>query len=201
MLSATHKLIAKRVYEALKNELNVCVDLKSLCYGSIAPDIYPSMMILPHSKEGSLEFLHKNIEWLMEQPIPENKRDMKNFSFRLGIIVHFISDYFCSAHNEAKYNNLINHFIYERALKKVFARRMEKHSVKPPYAWWSMGDIKGFIESNHREYTSAKKSMYGDMVHSLNNSIIVSLKIVSGCMERHTSDIFIKQLDTRYRTA
>lgn len=70
------------------------------------------------------------------------------YSYRLGKLVHYISDSFTLAHNEMFHGSIREHRMYERVLETVLCRAMalQKHLVVPH------GDITDFIKSLHDEY-------------------------------------------------
>lgn len=183
MFSSTHKIIAGKVFEALKFELGAVLDLNSFKFGSIAPDIHPLMMLNSHCKKDSFEFVKKEIEELLSMPFPESQRGLKIFSYKLGIIVHFISDYFCKAHNDSRYTNMIFHYAYEHRLKRFFERRRDEvFNLSRKGSWKTYDSVLELIEKKHMEYNALKRSMSKDMEYSIKVSAIASLKIVELCM-------------------
>jgi hypothetical protein len=192
MLANTHKLISKKVSEIVKSELNISIDLSSFKSGSIAPDLYPKMRFKSHDFEG-VRFVLENIDALIKNGIPGKKKDIKKFSFRLGIITHFISDCFCKAHNGTK-RNFIIHYMYERRLKKYFIKKIKSHNPViciPDYReWQSLSDIESFIDEKHQEYNSLSQSMSNDLIFSLEVSLSVILCMLSVCARNPNSELF-----------
>ncbi|MCX7708925.1 MAG: zinc dependent phospholipase C family protein [Clostridia bacterium] len=185
MLSDTHKLIAQSIFKTLQAELKINIDYGSFRHGCIAPDIYPSMMFMSHSFDGSIDLVNENIKYLCEHMLPGDKKSIKKFSFRLGVVIHFISDYFCKAHNDKRYDNLILHYIYERNLERFLKRRVKALELMPAVnaAVSNMkGKISDFIYEKHLEYKKMRFSMSNDLKYTLSVSTSVALKIVSGCM-------------------
>lgn len=204
MFSATHKQIAAKVFEELKSELDVVLDYDSLLFGSIAPDIYPSMLLMSHWKEGSIDLVHKHIDWLTANMLPDSSKSMEKFSFRLGIVIHFISDYFCKAHNEKRYNNLLIHFVYENKLRIYFEKRLKESTnsdIIKVTNWKMITDIKDYIEIKIKEYNSLKRSLINDFTYSLNVSTAVALSILAICMANSNEDRSIKEFGEELRTA
>jgi len=187
MLSDTHKLITNKVYDFLEKELCVSIDHESFLYGSIVPDIHPLMMLMSHNK-GSMEFVFRNIEWLISRELVSNKkRDIAKYSYKLGIVMHFISDYFCRAHNEVKYSNFISHIRYESVLKKYFAKHAEEmdpisieSNIKNNVP---ISNFKEFINESIMKYTSTNMSLSDDMSFSINVCKNVAYNIVSRCIK------------------
>ena len=186
MLALTHKLIAGEVHDAIASEFNINIDLDNLRKGSIQPDKYPKKLFMGHSMDVSYNFVKNRINDLCSRDFPDNKKDMGNFSFRLGIIIHFISDYFCQAHNDKEYKNIVKHLIYEKNLNRYFARRIG--TFKPMFGikvngWNKKDSITGCIGKKLNEYNSLRRTMTNDLVFSSSVSMMVALKIVSICLE------------------
>ncbi|MCX7842180.1 MAG: zinc dependent phospholipase C family protein [Clostridia bacterium] len=187
MLSITHKLIAQKVYDVLNSELGIKIDLEGLKHGSVAPDIYPSMLLMSHCMDGSIDLVHEAMDSILKETVPEKGKELEKFSVKLGIIVHFVSDYFCKAHNEKRYSNLLLHYVYERKLKVFFKRKIEACMplvrLLKSEDWKTSGDIKSMLKDWNDEYNSLERSMMNDVIYSAGVSMIIALNIVSRCME------------------
>jgi hypothetical protein len=173
--------------------LNIAIDQKWLLNGSIVPDIHPFMMFIPHTKDKSLRIVQKNMDWLIERGIPNNKKDIEKFSYKLGIIIHFVSDYFCKAHNERKYDNLLIHYLYERKLKEYCTKHIKGSKplkqVSKIKDWQLQGSIMEFIDEKHAEYNSLERGISDDMAYSLGVSTEVALCIVSYSIRNENSNL------------
>ncbi|KNY27057.1 zinc dependent phospholipase C family protein [Pseudobacteroides cellulosolvens] len=163
MLCETHELIAKQLYKLTNTIINAPIDYKSLIFGSVAPDKNPSMVIVPHTKFHSGYLLNKNLEYFTDKKFTYNNNSINMLSYKLGIVIHLISDYFCSAHNHIKYLNPITHFLYENRLKYFFRNNIGNIEI----------DIKGslveinnnlyyYINKKHLEYLNTESSMLND---------------------------------------
>lgn len=200
MLSATHKIIAHKAYEAIKSQLGIKIDYKSLIQGSVAPDYSLSMMFRPHSKDESIGLVHNNMDWLFHKSFSHQRKDIREFSFKLGVIIHFVSDYFCIAHNDEFYNNMYHHYKYEKKLKKFCCKFIQEYYESIRQDMRVVKDIKGFIDEKHQEYMTVRRSMKNDLVYSLQVSIAVSLSILSYCLDKSDCKMYVGNLEN-LRTA
>lgn len=192
MLSETHKLIANAVYNMLSSKLNTKMDYGSLLYGSIAPDLFPSMMFLPHTIEGSTRIVNDTVNNLCSMKMPDNKKDMKKYSFKLGLVVHFVSDYFCKAHNEKRYENLLIHYFYERKLKRFFEKRTSLIKQMTSFngsVFDKEENIMDYLCQLHKEYNSSKRSMTNDFKYSIDASISMALGIIYCSLQKSEADL------------
>lgn len=93
MVEGTHKLISKIVYKHLLDRLNLKLNEPIFINGSILPNFDKNYIDREHTLEDSLQLINYNAEELIKSEV-----SIKEFSLALGIICHFISDYFCLYH-------------------------------------------------------------------------------------------------------
>jgi len=108
MRLAIHHRIGKKVCGELK-ELGFRVNEKLFYFGNLYPDLIHSYLWRKHEYLHSREYIRKKIEKLKKRP--------RFFSFHLGIITHYICDYFCYPHSGVYNKGLFHHFLYERRQK------------------------------------------------------------------------------------
>jgi len=99
-----HYKIGKKIYSELK-DLTCHVNEKLFLLGNIFPDLSQSYLWRRHEYQHSREFIRKKIEILKKRP--------RLYSFHLGILTHYICDYFCYSHSSCYGKGLIHHIIYE----------------------------------------------------------------------------------------
>lgn len=181
MLCETHKLIASKLYETVKSEYGKYIDYQSLLEGSIAPDNVPSMIIIPHTKKNSSGFLNKQIQYLINCSSIQDFNP-KDFSYRLGIVIHFVSDYFCTAHNHYLYINPVVHHIYERKLKNYFKRNISglilNSATKNSD---SLEKIRSFLDEKHIQFKSLKQHLENDFIFTMEATAFTTASILGIC--------------------
>jgi hypothetical protein len=74
-------------------------------FGNLFPDLIHSYFWLPHEYPVSRDYISKKLTYLKQKPL--------FFSFHLGVLTHYICDYFCYPHSRVCNKNLIHHIIYE----------------------------------------------------------------------------------------
>lgn len=182
MFSATHKMIADIVYWHVSKELGVKLDRRAFRYGCIAPDIKFGMRIIKHTRKGSYELVKKIGQSLILSNIPVTHAEMKNFSYKLGIINHFLCDYFCTPHNDERYKNIVKHLIYENKLK-LYAMKKEDWNIPSVCSavrsiMWENSSFEKIIQDKTKEYNNITSSFHNDMEFALIVSVVASLNIV-----------------------
>jgi len=184
LLPRTHRQIGKLVFKVVQKEY--CISLKRIAleYGSIKPDIHPSFKSIPHTKTRSFGIVKDLIFDLLDKPIPLTKREMRKFSTKLGIVLHFLSDYFCYVHNNGTDESLRKHYLYERKL----AKRLIKHNWPNRYAdLWEIPseiplhtaqELVEYIEAMHESYLGRPQHLSVDIRFCLDVCTTIASAIV-----------------------
>ncbi len=194
MFMQTHSLISQAVASVIQERLNFSLNKDAFQYGSIKPDFYPHLMLLPHYKETSSDIIYKRIHALQNKSIPLNPKALKYYSLELGVINHFLADYFCSVHNEDKKSSLPSHLLYELELARKFANSNIKEitssiisSIKKSPAEYK-SNLVDYINKRHIEYLNLPADMTKDIYFSLEVCIVASseilLKIMANLAEK-----------------
>jgi len=99
-----HHKIGKKILSELK-EFGCYVNEGFFLLGNLFPDLCQSFLWCRHEYQHSRDYVCKKIELLKKRP--------KLFSFHLGVLTHYICDYFCYPHSSIYDKNLLQHIIYE----------------------------------------------------------------------------------------
>lgn len=188
MMTLSHSLIGKTVYSAISEHLDVKLIERQLKYGCIKPDLAPRLRAIPHFKDKSFDFINDMVEEMRSQSLPESKQQMGAFSINLGVIMHYIADYFCYAHNNAAYDSLLPHFIYENSLVIAFASANLDGICTDAIASVKQQQIvtkkwlREYIEERHREYVNCRMSMRADVSFSVEACVTVAYVVVVSCI-------------------
>lgn len=183
MFTQTHRLIGATIGTIISREYPDRLDEKAFRYGCVIPDFYLRFISIPHYKHKSFEFITTMIQ--KERCLPQTIKEKRRFSAELGIITHYISDYFCQAHNYSEYDNVINHFIYEGELSGEFRRfDLQKFCLNNLTACNQPGiespsNLPAFIHNRHLEYQNEKRQMKTDITFCMDVSVTVVLTIIA----------------------
>ena len=99
-----HYRIAKKISAEIR-EAGLYLHEKSFLLGNLFPDLIQSFFWCRHEYSVSQNHLRKRIENL--------KKKTLFFSFKMGILTHYICDYFCYPHSRIYDKNILEHIIYE----------------------------------------------------------------------------------------
>lgn len=144
----THLMLAGYVYQKIPKESAVM--WLPFMIGSIRPDLTPDFLRVPHMLSSS----GPQTKGLYHEMLSGSEQ-FDRFSETLGILCHYLSDYFCRSHqSEERYNRLLSHFIYERVLFVKMLWMMLTHQEpttsinRKPSAF--LGEIIGTMQSEYR---------------------------------------------------
>lgn len=114
----THYYLAKQIHSYIKEKYSLDLRLDLLQYGSIKPDIHWSYRDIAHYYQEGHSYWLEEVGQLLKDPKYQN---IKDFSQKLGIVLHFTADFFTFAHNnEELEKNMLKHLAYELKLHQAF---------------------------------------------------------------------------------
>jgi hypothetical protein len=184
----SHLLIGKVIHEFILDNYGVNLNPVLLIYGCIKPDISPKLINIPHYKEKSFSIISNRINALQKTTLPKNQKEMTSFSMELGIIIHYITDYFCYAHNNKDTNKLSEHFIYEinlhSDLRKYLSKEFNTGSIG-----LSLDDkdaletsLVEYIQLKHECYLKEIPKTYVDVRYALEVNCVLALSIITSAI-------------------
>ena len=103
-----HYRVAKKICTEVK-EQGLHLNEMAFLLGNLFPDLIQSYFWCRHEYPASRDFLIKKIEKLKKKPL--------FFSFQLGILTHYICDYFCYPHSRVYESSMLQHILYELRYK------------------------------------------------------------------------------------
>lgn len=187
LLPVTHRIISEHLHQNVKETLGVELNKNSLIYGSIKPDIAPRLLMMDHFKPQSFDIIMNEVHSLSQFSLIDNPQFIKYFSTQIGIVTHFIADFFCVPHNDRRTykNNFINHVIYESNLHKQLKEYND--SVKVSHSCFNVDNItphaiKNVLNCYHKEYSSLEETAANDIKCSLHATTAIALYIVYNSM-------------------
>ena len=104
MRLAIHYRIAKRISSEIKKD-GLRLHEKSFLFGNLFPDLIQSFFWCRHEYPVSRKYITKKIEKIKKKPL--------FFSFQLGVLTHYICDYFCFPHSRVYNKSMLQHILYE----------------------------------------------------------------------------------------
>lgn len=158
-IALTTYLIKSMEVEALHNYK------KSFYFGSILPDCVPSFLTRRHCIEDTFEIVKKEIKKITTH-LEEEKGITSSYARRLGVVTHYVADYFTYPHNHIFPGTLGEHCTYENHLKfaiKDYVKSDEavRHREKVKRIR-TVDEICDYIKEMHNEYLLIAKEIKTD---------------------------------------
>lgn len=165
MFPNTHIYIADRVLDQIKGD-NINLNKQAFRTGSILPDFSPYHKCVKHYKDKSFTFVDKSIARL------EDSKDINDLSLRLGIISHYLADYFCYPHfNNMTFTSkdILCHIKYERELNKYIEKFDNKFTKE-----YEFKNFIQLIDASTNEYKNNKV-----FEEDLESSLMVIINLIT----------------------
>lgn len=144
-------------------------------YGCIKPDINNEDINSPHLFNESIDNLNKYCEKLITDNL-----SIKSFSMSLGVICHFICDYFCLYHNgEYKVNGVFQHLFYEIKLHYKFLILLMLGKLKINRYIPFENTLIGIVIEMNEKYILEKKQLEIDIKYALSAVALISEFIIN----------------------
>lgn len=161
-ISLANYLVHSKGFEGLRTHR------KAFYVGSILPDCIPSFITRKHRIDTTFYILKKEIRKLTEEFDP-SKGLNRYFCRHLGVVTHYIADYFTYPHNLIYEGTLKEHCAYEKDQKfaiQKYVKSEEARKVREQNgAFRSVEEICFFIEEMHAEYLKAIKAVKEDCMY------------------------------------
>lgn len=123
MMMNTHMMIANYILDNIGEDRSHLINRKRFIWGNIKPDCASRYKFKKHYYAESIDMIVDMINRLASLSITEinNESSVGKFSGELGVICHFLTDYYCLPHFQRwEFKNAIKpHVLYERELSKI----------------------------------------------------------------------------------
>ncbi len=172
MNSFTHRLLAKMVHQRLEEKLGIKLSRRHLVWGSVKPDFVKTQ--ISHFKDEKIDQFYKQWEKVCNiDPI----NNLEYFSEELGVVLHFLCDYFCTAHNcENLKIEILPHLRYENRVHKI-AKKLSREFFQVSYADYSQISFQEIFNYKHKLYLNKPYSIINDLSFSFEICMISAEKL------------------------
>lgn len=171
MNTFSHITIGNTVRDAMYKETGILLPV-SFVWACCKPDFTLDMIRYPHhfSEEKTLRHVQEEIRTLCRPGIL-HEISWHEFSVRLGMVCHYLCDFFCFVHNDSFDGSFKEHFLYEWHLDAYFRDR--RHILKGIDYHYGAPDINDVdqmlehIERSHGQYLDLHPSWGIDLICSV----------------------------------
>lgn len=178
MLFDAHRVIGKILYQENKKTHPYFPNLNTFQYGCVLPDLSPRLKTLPHFHWESMDLVWMMIERLWNRSVPQSEAQDKDYARHLGVIVHYLADYFCSAHTDPKYRRNARHLVYEFRVslflhrsKREMRRSYQEHA---PALYLTAAGLKKYLHAIYQEYRHQPEHPMMDIEYTLKACLAVT---------------------------
>ncbi|MFA9382070.1 MAG: zinc dependent phospholipase C family protein, partial [Acetanaerobacterium sp.] len=133
-------------------------------FGNIRPDIMGGFLVLPHTPAARAALINKKIEKCMRE-MQDGVHGGIYTNYRLGIICHFLADFFCYAHNDWSDLSSRAHFRYEIKLNRQL-KRSRFGTLDTTFPASEAQDIIARVWQVHGEYSALKPDPARDIAYT-----------------------------------
>ena len=145
------------VFISESSEINITGLRKlSFVFGNIFPDISFTFIRKPHVPNIMYDTVMRRIDKSMLSL--DNQNNLNYFG--LGIITHYLADFFCAAHNESFGKDTRQHYQYERLLEIHIDQSID--STIGEFTFIASNDLILRIAEFHSEYMQERSSPIKD---------------------------------------
>lgn len=166
MFMNTHILIGKSIVENIDQNKSFFISDKNFIYGNIKPDVSSKYVLQKHYLEESLEMIFSKVEYLCTLDLDSISKyfSISKFSQELGVICHFLCDFFCVPHSRRweMSHSMNKHIAYEKELS-IVARESNLKKFKGDNI--EANSFREFFNSIYVEYQS-KTEYKNDLLFS-----------------------------------
>lgn len=163
MIVDTHLLMSQILYKYLSSQTSFKLNRIAFAYGNIKPDFFDKEIKCSHTLDESLYSVNKFSEELMRRNISN-----KDFSRGLGVICHFVCDYFCLYHREGnEKKGVVEHLFYElflhvKLLTLIFKAKLNLNNLE-----MFENSVQDIVMKQQKKYNLEPKSLTRDINHAL----------------------------------
>lgn len=155
MLYKTHLEIGENALRVINGRGKKILNHKSFLKGNVLPDISPKYRLKKHGRKQFETIIKHKVLYLTSLSTEEiiNKIGKEKFSVELGIICHFLCDFFSLPHDKewgVKESITLKHVMYEKKMHKTLSEK--KILMKESYKILGNTDYKSFLQKSLCEY-------------------------------------------------
>lgn len=164
----THRLIGDNILKYTNSKSIYLINKKRFIWGNIKPDCVPKYKVKKHYYDESIDMIIEKIRYLSSLTLEEvyYKIKISRFSEELGVICHFLCDFFCVPHYyrwEFKSTNAVKqHMIYEQKLAKLCKDFKPTKIINTNI---NRDNVRDFIEELQKQYEGIV-DYYNDLTFS-----------------------------------
>lgn len=191
MLYKTHLEIGENILNSISGRGRMLIDPKSFLKGNVLPDISPKYRLKKHGRRQFEKIIKEKVSYLIKLSSEEVKEKLgkEKFSIEVGIVCHFLCDFFSLPHDEEwgiKESVTLKHVMYEKRMQKVLNKKV---AISDSYKILGNANYSTFLEKSLINYRK-KYGYHNDLFFAmyLTNSVT---RYILECIECNDKKLLI----------
>ncbi|NJP41354.1 zinc dependent phospholipase C family protein [Oscillospiraceae bacterium HV4-5-C5C] len=178
----THVFMGKVIVKAVNQRIAFPIKEKAFLAGHVLADYSPLMFLHPHLAVCSMDYVQYKISMLSGIDLDiESLLGSDLPAFQMGVLAHYICDFFCYAHSGADFGNVREHLQYEDFLdnyRRTWAEQLRDIDWGGQFEpLTSVEDIQGYLEKAVAAYNKGGQSVEKDLTLAMENSVRILLSV------------------------
>ncbi|PKM74071.1 MAG: hypothetical protein CVU91_03235 [Firmicutes bacterium HGW-Firmicutes-16] len=182
MKATSHFAVAHLLYASLQKR-GIFLNRTAFVYGNIMPDQTPAMWFAPHFGKVCARKSSEILTELSSSPVINSGRVGAEYSKQLGVMCHYLCDYFCFAHNEDFQGGVKQHMAYEieldTYLRKNCLEILDMDGVSPIQSFSGTEELIAYNETSKCEYLDIGYSLERDLSYAFDACILSIVNVVA----------------------
>ncbi len=188
MTVPTHILMARTIEHLISEALPARLNRRWFLYGNIYPDISHYILTIPHFADQSMGFVKRLIRTLCLTPANAVGVMDPIFSLQLGMLCHYICDYFCHVHSGAFHGTMKAHIAYELRQQAYISRRPNTlRGILPAIDTDTLFDdiekIWAWLDAEQARYLRGKHTPESDLAVAVEKASRVAASVLTLCID------------------
>ncbi len=158
MFKRAHIALSEYLSEEIQVE-EITRHKRSLAFGSILPDISPRQRMKSHEFDANWEDTKELIHTLETMEIKDSRTE-RALCRKMGMLFHYLSDYFTCPHNPSCHIGMLEHCVYECAQAYLLNTFLSSQDAKEQFSsqrtfaeqFRSSDELISYIEQMHNLY-------------------------------------------------
>ncbi len=194
MNALSHIYLSLIFKKAIEKKLPIKLNTISFIKGNLKPDFSLLLVKVPHYKIPTSEIVKKEMDKLIVLTLNNYTTCTKEFTERLGVVTHYLSDFFCYAHSTRFTGSVYDHYIYEKKLSKyrrIMQTKIMESIGNAPYMEYDLDyqSICSLIDGLHTIYCTKKPSYARDLIFTLRAGIPLAIFLVSFFLQQGETQV------------
>lgn len=165
MRKKSHVSLANHLIDRFESDTFI-THTTSFKLGNLAPDLVPTFFTKRHEINNTFDIVEKKIDRIIDT-YDYDKGLTRLHTKDLGVVIHYIADYFTFPHNDTYTGNIKEHCSYERELKYALNDYIDHIGTEYDFvdAHHSTLDICEYIRDCHTKYKCRFQNLQNDCKH------------------------------------